>query len=267
MRRLVFRILGCGSSGGVPRLGGKWGYCDPCNPRNRRTRCSLLIRLFDNGRTTTVLIDSSPDLRQQLLDAGIGLLDGVVYTHAHADHVNGLDDLRMIFHNRRKRLPVWADKPTRSELINRFSYAFLQPPGSSYPPMLDLFDINGPVTVTGKAGAITLIPFPVQHGAIGSKGFRIESLAYLPDASAMGPEGWETINELDCWIIGALRRKPHPSHIHLDQTLLWIERASPKRAVLTNLHIDMDYQTLLDETPPHVEPAYDGLEIHYENCV
>ena len=134
MPDLTFRILGCGSSGGVPRLGGKWGDCDPTDARNRRTRCSLLVRLRDGNNTTRVLIDSSPDLRQQLLDAGVGLLDGVVYTHPHADHVNGLDDLRMIFHNRGRRLPVWADAATQTELLTRFSYAFVRPEGSPYPP-------------------------------------------------------------------------------------------------------------------------------------
>ena len=267
MARLVFRILGCGSSGGVPRLGGKWGDCDPSDPRNRRTRCSLLIRLYDNGASTAVLIDSSPDLRQQLLDAEVGLLDGVVYTHAHADHVNGLDDLRMIFHNRGTRLPVWADAGTKSELLRRFGYAFVQPPGSPYPPILDLRELRGPVTVTGDAGPITLEPFPVEHGNIVSNGILVGSLAYLPDASAIGDESWDRLRNLDCWIVDALRREPHPSHTHLQQTLEWIERASPRRAVLTNMHVDLDYRTVLEETPPNVEPAFDGLEIHYETQI
>ena len=264
MPTLLFRILGCGSSGGVPRLGGKWGDCDPSNARNRRMRCSLLVELQEGGNSTKVLIDSSPDLRQQLLDAGVGLLDGVVYTHPHADHVNGLDDLRMIFHNRRQRLPVWADAATQSELLKRFGYAFVRPEGSPYPPMLDLRMLDGPAVICGDAGPMSLAPFPVVHGTIEAKGFRIGGLAYLPDVSSMLPESWAALRDLDCWIIDALRREPHPSHTHLEQTLQWIDKVSPNRAILTNMHIDLDYQTVLDETPPHIEPAFDGLEIRYE---
>lgn len=264
MARLIFRILGCGSSGGVPRLGNNWGVCDPTNPRNNRTRCSLLIRLLNNEASTNVLIDSSPDLRQQLLDAQVGLLDGVVYTHAHADHVNGLDDLRMIFINRGDRLPVWADKPTCQELLKRFGYAFVAPEGSSYPPILELNEMKGVVKVSGAAGTITLTPFQVQHGTIFSNGIIVDQLAYLPDVSEININTWDLLNNLDCWIVDALRRQPHPSHTHLSNTLEWIKKVSPKRAVLTNMHNDLDYQTVLEETPPHVEPAFDGMEIHYE---
>ncbi|MCY3879509.1 MAG: MBL fold metallo-hydrolase [Rhodobacteraceae bacterium] len=263
MAELIFRILGCGSSGGVPRLGGLWGECDSGNPRNRRSRCSLLITRRQGSRETRVLIDSSPDLRQQLLDADVGLLDAVVYTHPHADHVNGLDDLRMIFHNRRSQLPAWADAQTQKALQTRFGYAFIQPEGSPYPPILKMNLLKGPLTIHGEAGEVSLIPFSVTHGAITSKGFRIGALAYLPDVSELLPESWEALRNLDCWIVDALRRTPHPSHTHLEQTLAWVARAAPRRAILTNLHIDMDYQTLLDETPSHVEPAYDGLEIRY----
>lgn len=264
MTDMIFRILGCGSSGGVPRIGGNWGDCDPTDSRNRRTRCSLLVRLINKDASTNVLIDSSPDLRQQLLDADIGLLDGVVYTHAHADHVNGLDDLRMIYQNRGSRLPVWADRTTQAELRQRFGYAFVRPPGSPYEPILELNEIAGPVTIEGEAGPITLTPFPVEHGTIMSQGFRIHSLAYLPDASSIGANSWKVLSGLDCWIVDTLRRAPHNSHTHLAQTLQWIERAAPHRAILTNMHIDLDYQTLLAETPSNVEPAYDGLEIRYE---
>ena len=264
MAQLVFRILGCGSSGGVPRIGGNWGECDPSNPRNRRTRCSMLVRLVDQSTSTNILIDSSPDLRQQLLDADIGLLDGVFYTHAHADHVNGIDDLRMIYLNRGERLPVWADPSTGRELKQRFGYAFARPPGSPYEPILKLNTINGSVTVNGAAGPITLTPFPVEHGTIMSKGFIVNSVAYSPDVSAIDEATWERLHGLDCWIVDALRRTPHSSHTHLEQTLQWIKRAKPRRAILTNMHIDLDYQTVLRETPVHVEPAYDGLELRYE---
>lgn len=264
MARLRFTILGCGSSGGVPRLGGHWGDCDPSEPRNMRRRCSLLIEQSTEAGTTNVLIDTSPDLRAQLLDAGIGQLHGVVYTHAHADHTHGLDDLRMIVINMRKRLPVYADGATQNDLISRFGYAFVQPEGSDYPPILDLHSMPGDVTIDGPGGAITLTPFRVKHGNIDSLGFRINDLAYLPDVSDLYPESRAALKGLDCWIIDALRRSPHPSHTHLDNTLDWIAQLAPRRAVLTNMHIDLDYRTLDAETPAHITPAYDGMQIDYE---
>ncbi len=264
MPRLIFRILGCGSSGGVPRIGGNWGSCEPLNPRNRRSRCSLLVQLVDGDAMTTALVDSSPDLRQQLLDAGVGWLDGVVYTHAHADHVNGLDDLRAVFLNRGERVPVWADGPTRKELLARFSYAFVQPAGSSYPPILELRALEGPLSISGAAGRIILEPIPVEHGSIVCNGFRVGGLAYVPDVSDIPSASWDRLRNLDCWILDALRRTPHPSHIHLSKSLDWIRRAEPRRAILTNMHIDLDYDTLVNETPTNVEPAYDGMTITYE---
>lgn len=265
MAQLSFTILGCGSSGGVPRLGGHWGDCDPTNPKNARRRCSLLIRRHDGSGETAVLIDASPDLRAQLLDAGIGRLDGVVFTHAHADHTHGLDDLRMIVFNMRQRLPVWADGQTQNDLLSRFGYAFVQPPNSAYPPILDLNSIDGDVTVDGPGGPITLTPFEVEHGNIDSLGFRIGDLAYLPDVSDIPEATWPALENLDCWILDALRRTPHPSHAHLERSLGWIERAAPRHAVLTNMHIDLDYATVEAETPAHVTPAYDGLTLTYED--
>jgi len=265
MAQLLFTILGCGSSGGVPRLGGHWGDCDPENPKNTRRRCSLLIRRRDDGGETAVLIDASPDLRSQLLDAGIGRLDGVVFTHAHADHVHGLDDLRMIVFNMRQKLPVWADGPTQNDLLSRFGYAFVQPPNSAYPPILDLNAIEGDVTIDGPGGPITLTPFEVEHGNIDALGFRIRDLAYLPDVSDIPDAAWPVLQGLDCWIVDALRRTPHPSHAHLARTLEWIVRAAPRQAVLTNMHIDLDYATVAAETPAHVTPAYDGMTLTYED--
>ena len=264
MPRLRFTILGCGSSGGVPRLGGHWGACDPSNPKNRRRRCSLLVERIAEGGTTTVLIDSSPDMRDQLLDAGVGHLDAVVYTHSHADHVHGIDDLRQIVFNTHRRLPVWADGPTQDALISRFGYAFVQPKGSPYPPILDMHNLNGPVQVSGAGGMIRLVPFYARHGSMDALGFRIDDLAYLPDVVEIPDESWPVLEGLDCWILDALRRKPHPTHAHLALSLEWIARAAPRRAVLTNMHVDLDYTTLEAETPAHVTPAYDGMTIEYE---
>ncbi|MGB0498986.1 MAG: MBL fold metallo-hydrolase [Rubricella sp.] len=266
MARHVFTILGCGSSGGVPRLGGIWGACDPENPRNVRRRCSLLVERIGENGTTRVLIDTSPDLRSQLLDAGVGHLDGVVYTHAHADHVHGIDDLRMIVFNRRSRLPVWADGDTANSLIDRFGYAFIQPPGSDYPPILDLNAIDGPFTVDGAGGPVPFTPFEVEHGRIDALGFRIGDIAYLPDVSDIPEAVFPALSGLDTWIVDALRYKPHSSHAHVEKTLGWIERVAPARAVLTNLHVDLDYATLDAETPPHVCPAHDGLRIEADHA-
>lgn len=258
---LRFTILGCGSSGGVPRLGGHWGDCDPTNPKNRRRRCSMLVERVTAAGVTRVLIDTSPDMREQLLDAGVGALDGVVFTHAHADHTHGIDDLRQIVFNMRSRLAVWADLPTQIALRDRFTYAFEQLPGSPYPPILDLHLLEGPVTVSGAGGDLELRPFSVDHGSMEALGFRIGGLAYVPDVVALPPAAWDMLDGLEVWVIDALRRKPHPTHAHLALTLEWIARAAPQRAVLTNMHIDLDYATVEAETPAHITPAFDGMVI------
>ena len=258
---LRFTILGCGSSGGVPRIGGHWGACDPTNPKNRRRRCSLLVERDSPDGTTTVLIDTSPDMREQLLSAGVTRLDGVLYTHEHADHVHGIDDLRMVVINMRERVTVWANGSTKKDLLGRFGYVFIQPEGSSYPPILDLKDIEGDVTIAGPGGPITFQPFNAKHGNIDALGFRIGDLAYLPDVSEFYDETWEALRNLDTLIIDALRRDPHPSHSHLDNTLQWIKTLKPKQAVLTNMHLDLDYTTVEAETPEHVTPAFDGMVI------
>jgi phosphoribosyl 1,2-cyclic phosphate phosphodiesterase len=264
MATLTFTILGCGSSGGVPRLGNDWGDCDSANPKNRRRRCSMLVQRTTPKGTTTVLIDTSPDMREQLLGAGVGTLDAVVYTHSHADHVHGIDDLRQIVFNTRKRLPVHADGPTQDALIARFGYAFVQPEGSPYPAILDMHTIDGPITIQGSGGEIALTPFLAEHGAMDALGFRIADLAYLPDAIEIPAESWRHLQNLDCWVVDALRRKPHPTHAHLALTLEWIAAAKPARAVLTNMHVDLDHATLLAELPLHITPAYDGMTITYE---
>ncbi len=268
MANLRFTILGCGSSGGVPRLGsgggGEWGDCDPTNPKNRRRRCSLLVERITEAGTTRVLIDTSPDMREQLLSAGVGTLDGVIFTHSHADHMHGIDDLRQIVFNLRRKLSVWADLPTQVALMARFGYAFSQTEGSAYPAILDLHPIDGPVEVPGAGGPITFTPFQVKHGEMDALGLCIGNLAYLPDVIEIPSASWPYVMGLDVWILDALRRKPHPTHAHLALSLEWIARAKPRRAVLTNMHVDLDYDTLMGELPSGVTPAYDGMVIELE---
>ena len=264
MGELRFTILGCGSSGGVPRLGGHWGDCDPTNPKNRRRRCSLLVEQETDAGTTRILIDTSPDMRQQLLDAEVGALDAVVYTHSHADHVHGLDDLRMIVFNMKQRLQVWADTPTQKDLFDRFGYAFIQPEWSSYPPILEMNTIDGPLTITGAGGDVTLTPFRAKHGGMDALGFRIRDFAYLPDVADLYDDAWQHVQGLECWVLDALRRTTHPTHINLDTALEWFAKTGVKRGVLTNMHIDLDHATVQSETPDNVDAAYDGMTIRFD---
>ena len=259
-------ILGCGSSGGVPRLGGLWGDCDPTNPKNRRRRCSLLVQREGPEGVTQLVIDTGPDFAPQMLDAGVAVLDAVVYTHAHADHIHGIDDVRQLVFNSGQMMPVWADTPTTQALVTRFGYIFQTPPGSQYPPVCALNLIEGEVCITGAGGTIRLEPFAVQHGNITALGFRIRGedargLVYLPDVSAIPPEAWEQIMGAEVFICDALRRTPHPSHTHLARTLQWFARAGIPRCVITNMHLDMDYDTLMAETPLYVVPAHDGMVV------
>lgn len=224
----------------------------------------MLVERVSGDGVTRVLIDTSPDMRDQLLSAGVGSLDAVVYTHSHADHVHGLDDLRQIVFNLRNRLPVWADAPTQEALLSRFAYAFVQPAGSPYPPILDLRSIDGAFEITGAGGAIGFQPFEVDHGSMAALGFRIGGLAYLPDVVAIPEEAWAHLQGLDVWIVDALRRTPHPTHAHLALALEWIGRARPERAILTNMHLDMDYATLEAELPPQIRPAFDGMVLTFD---
>jgi phosphoribosyl 1,2-cyclic phosphate phosphodiesterase len=256
-------ILGCGSSGGVPRVAQGWGKCDPAEPRNRRRRCSILVdRIGENG-VTRVLVDTGPDLREQLIDAGVKHLDGVIFTHEHADHTHGIDDLRPLALAMRRRVPIWADQRTLDLLYARFGYCFQTPPGSDYPPILTaaLIRADEPVMIDGAGGAITFRHFPLVHGNIEALGFRIGDIAYTPDVSAVPAESEPFLEGLDCWIIDALRDTPHPTHFSLSEALDWIALKRPKRAVLTNLHTDLDYGRLVRETPEHVTPAHDGMMI------
>jgi phosphoribosyl 1,2-cyclic phosphate phosphodiesterase len=259
--RLRFTILGCGSSPGVPRIGGSWGACDPTNPKNRRRRCSLLVQRISDGGTTNVLVDTSPDLREQALSAGIGALDGVLFTHPHADHIHGIDDLRGFVMNMQRRVDVYADSATLARLKEAFGYCFETPVGSEYPPILNGHEISGTedVTVNGAGGPVTATPIVQMHGRITSLAFRFGGLAYSPDVSGLDDTAVLALQGLDIWIVDALRLTPHPSHFSLDEALGWIERLKPKRGVLTHMHIDLDYATLHRDLPAHVEPGYDGM--------
>ena len=261
-----FTILGCGSSGGVPRVGNDWGQCDPANPRNRRRRCAALVERRGPGGSTVVLIDTPPDLREQLLDAHIGAVDGVVFTHDHADHTHGIDDLRILAFNMRRRVDVHFDEATGTSLKTRFGYCFEAPAGSSYPPILTPHEIvpPEPITINGAAGPILTVPVQQLHGDQTSLGFRVGDVAYSPDISGMSPESETQLAGLDLWIVDALRYIPHPSHFSVAQALEWIERIRPRRAILTHLHIDLDYAALKRELPPNVEPAYDGMVVHFD---
>jgi phosphoribosyl 1,2-cyclic phosphate phosphodiesterase len=259
-------ILGCGSSGGVPRPALGWGACDPDNPKNRRRRCSLLVERLaeaNGGPRTRVLIDTSPDLREQLIDTQVDWLDGIFYTHEHADHTHGIDDLRALFIHKRRRLDAYVDEATSRMLSQRFGYCFETPPGSSYPPILNEHRITAgtPVEIRGEGGPIAVAPFLQDHGDIPSLGYRFGPVAYSSDLVDLPAESVPALAGLDLWIVDALRYKPHPSHFSVDQALEWIARIGPKRAILTNMHTDLDYAELKAKLPPHVEPAYDGLSV------
>lgn len=256
-------ILGCGSSGGVPRIGGDWGLCDPANPKNRRRRCSVLLSQAGAGGVTRVLIDTSPDLRDQMLSAGIDDISGVLFTHEHADHTHGIDDLRAFYLRQRRRIPVFADEPTGALLSSRFAYCFQRAHGSDYPHILDLHRLvaGEPVAIDGPGGAFTAMPFKVRHGIIDALGFRFGGTAYTPDLNGIPAESMAALEGLDLWVVDALKRTAHGSHFSLPETLGWINRLQPKRAVITNMHVDMDYETLCRELPKGVEPAYDGMEL------
>jgi len=264
---MKFTILGCGSSMGVPRPALGWGACDPNNPKNRRRRTSLLVERQGANGVTRVLIDTSPDLREQLIDADVSWLDGVLMTHDHADHCHGIDDLRALFVHKRRRLDMYANEQTSKTLRDRFGYCFETPAGGSYPPIARDHRITPgePVTIDGEGGPITALPILQQHGDIASLGFRFGSFAYSCDLNDMPPESAKALAGIDTWVVDALRYNPHPSHFSLADALAWIGRIKPRRAILTNLHSDLDYQVLRAELPPNVEPAYDGISVTLQN--
>ena len=260
---LTLTILGCGSSAGVPRPALGWGRCDPNNPKNRRRRCSLLAERNSGGGMTRVVIDTSPDLREQLIDAKVDHLDAVFLTHEHADQTHGIDDLRSVVLHQRKRIDTYFNQSTAKDIMSRFSYCFISPEGSDYPPILNRHAIEAGESqeIAGKGGAITLTAFDLKHGNIPALGYRIGNAAYTPDLSDIPEESWPALQNLDLWIVDGLRYAPHPSHFSVDDALSWIARFKPKRAVLTNMHSDLDYEVLRQSLPEGVIPAYDGMRL------
>lgn len=249
------RILGSGTSSGVPRIGNDWGACDPSEPRNRRTRASLLVEHEDSR----ILVDTSPDMRAQLLAAEIGTVDAVIWTHEHADHVFGIDDLRQIFHALGHPVPGYARPTTRDGLAARFGYIFEGHQG--YPPVVTLSPLPDRLTI----GSITVEVVDQPHASITSAGLRFsaggKNIGYATDLSALTNELRALYGGLDAWIVDALRRRPHPSHPHLSQVIDWVADLKPRRTALIHMDQSMDYRTLCGELPPGIEPGYDGMEI------
>jgi len=250
-------VLGCGGSGGVPLAdgtpGGNWGVCDPDNPRNRRRRVSILVEQGD----TTLLVDTGPDIRAQLLDSGPERVEAVLFTHSHADHCHGLDELRSMATARGGPIDAYMDRPTRAALTQRFDYAFASShtPNGFYKPILNDIPIEGPVEI----GGVRVVPFVQQHGRETSLGYRFGDAAYSTDVTELDEAAFSALDGVKLWILDCLRERPHPTHSHLEQSLEWIARVGPARAVLTHMNHQIDYKHLESLCPPGVEPAYDGM--------
>jgi phosphoribosyl 1,2-cyclic phosphate phosphodiesterase len=256
-------ILGCGSSAGVPRVAQGWGACDPSNPKNRRRRCALHVERRSIAGATEILVDMGPDIREQLLDRRVLRLDAILLTHAHADHIHGIDDVRPYVINHGRLLPVYMDAPTSHDVRAKFGYIFETPPGSQYPPLLHERRLTPgeKIHIDGPGGPVDALPILMRHGDIDALGFRFGGVAYTPDVNDIPADSQEMLRDLDVWIIDALRYRRHPSHLSVAEALDWIDRLKPRRAILTNLHTDLDYAKLAAELPSHVAPAYDGMSI------
>jgi len=267
--KLEVVILGCGSSGGVPRADGAWGACDPADSRNRRTRCSLMVRRpsDDRGpeRWTTLVVDASPEFRLQTAAAGAKRLDALLMTHDHADQSHGIDDIRAFAQRQRAKIPCHADAATTANLLRRFGYIFRGE--ASYPPIADLVripDHGAPWSIDGPSGPIPVASFDQDHGEVRSVGYRFGPVAYSSDVLNLDEAAFSALEGVRLWIVDALRYAPHPTHAHVERTLGWIKRVRPERAVLTNLHIDLDYAELSGRLPPGVEAAWDGLAFEFD---
>jgi phosphoribosyl 1,2-cyclic phosphate phosphodiesterase len=260
---VTLTILGCGSSAGVPRPALGWGACDPTNPLNRRRRCSIMVERESEHGITRVVIDTSPDLREQLIDAEVEHIDAVFLTHEHADQTHGIDDLRSVVMQQRKRIPFYLNQSTAREILPRFFYCFESPEGSDYPPILEqkAIEAGESRTIEGRGGALTLSAFIMQHGNIPALGYRIGNTVYTPDVSDIPEASWPSLQGLDLWIIDGLRYAQHPSHFSLGDALSWIARFRPKRAVITNMHADLDYEVVRQQLPDGVIPAFDGMRL------
>jgi len=264
-------ILGCGSSGGVPRVGGDWGVCDPTEPKNRRSRCSLYVEYWEGDteppleKRTAVLIDTSPDLREQCLATDVKRLDALLYTHDHADQSHGIDDLRAVAYRMRKRIPTYMDSHTKEHVYDRFEYCFEMPEGRVHPPILELQSLikgGDRFHVEGPGGKLYVDVLELSHGPTPSLGFILgEKIAYTPDVWDVPEASFKALGGIDTWILDALRYNDHPTHAHADKALSWFAKTGVKHGILTNLHIDMDYQTLKSELFGNVVPAYDGMDV------
>jgi phosphoribosyl 1,2-cyclic phosphate phosphodiesterase len=263
---LEITILGCGSSGGVPRSDGEWGACDPGEPRNRRSRCSLLARRRARDEPpTTLIIDTAPELRLQCAAAGVDHVNAVLYTHDHADQTAGVDDLRAFYLRSRRKTPCWMNPETRQTFLRRFDYIFedkLYYPAICEPRNLPPF--GEPWAIDGPSGAIPIVTFDQDHGSVRSVGYRIGPVAYSSDVVGLPDESFAVLAGVKLWIVDALRFSPHPTHANVATALEWIDRVRPERAVLTNLHQDLDYRTLAASLPAGVEPAWDGLAFTFD---
>jgi phosphoribosyl 1,2-cyclic phosphate phosphodiesterase len=264
-------ILGSGSSGGVPRANGDWGDCDPANPKNRRRRCSALIEaasdqasLEAGERVTRLVIDTSPDFREQMISAGVPRIDAVLMTHDHADQTHGLDDLRAFALYQKHRIPVWMDEATAKTLTTRFGYAFNASAGSPYPSILEqrkLTPDGVAIEIEGPGGLIRVQPFEQDHGWIKSVGYRFGDIAYSADINGLPASSRAALDGVKCWIVDALREEPHPTHFSVAEAISTLGELGIDRGVLTNLHITLDHDRLSRALPDHVQCAFDGMQI------
>jgi phosphoribosyl 1,2-cyclic phosphate phosphodiesterase len=251
-------ILGSGAASGVPMIGNLWGDCDPANPKNRRRRASILVE----ERDTALLVDTGPDVRDQLIDAGVMRLDAILYTHTHADHTHGIDEIRALNRLQRSVIDAYGTEDDLNHLLNKFSYIF-DPPGeykgkvAFYKPCLEARAITHGQSLI--IGGIEVLPYAQDHGFMVSTGYRFGPAAYTTDAVNLPEAAFEALSGVDTWIVGCLQREPHPTHAHFDRIMEWIERVGPRRAVLTHLSFRLDYTELSKELPDHILAGYDGM--------